>query len=155
MAAMSRKMPRNENKTQPTMADVDAYIAGLANQTRRADAEVLLATMRRITGEPGVLWGSSIVGFGRYHYRTVSRREGDWPMVGFSPRSAQLVVYIMPGFKPYQDLLVRLGKYKTGSSCLYIRKLEQVDSAVLEELIARSYADMAAKYGGPGLESSS
>lgn len=148
-------MPRNENKTQPTTADVDAYIAGLVDQTRRADAQALLASMRRITGEPGVLWGSSIVGFGRYHYRTVSKREGDWPMVGFAPRSAQSVVYIMPGFKPYQDLTARLGRYKTGSSCLYIRRLEQVDWAVLEELIARSYADMCARYGGSGLDSSS
>ena len=103
--------------------------------------------MRRITGEEPRLWGPSIIGFGEYHYKYESGREGDFMRVGFSPRKANLVLYIMPGFARHDALLDRLGKHKTGKSCLYINKLDDVDRDVLETLIAESWAAMAEKYG--------
>ncbi|MGD2131476.1 MAG: DUF1801 domain-containing protein [Maricaulaceae bacterium] len=138
----------SQNKTAPTAASVSGFINAVENDTRRADAKVLLAMMKRVTGQKPKMWGPSIIGFGEYHYKYDSGREGDFLRTGFSPRKANLVVYVMPGFKAYGPLLKRLGKYKTGSSCLYVNKLADVDLEVLEELIAKGYAHMNEKYPG-------
>jgi hypothetical protein len=131
-----------EPKTRPTDASVPNFIAAVENPSRRADAEAICALMTEATGEPPVLWGPSIVGFGSYRGPT-----GDWPLVGFSPRKANLVLYIMPGFAEREDLLARLGKHKTGSSCLYLNRLVDADPTVLRELIDRSVASVRMKYG--------
>ena len=135
-----------ENKTQPTGASVDAFIDALPDARKQADARWLLAQMSALSGEPAVMWGPTLVGFGRYHYRYESGREGDFFRVGFSPRKASLVVYIMPGFDAYDGLLARLGRHKTGSSCLYITRLDAIDREVLTSLIAASLAAMDARY---------
>lgn len=132
-----------ENKTQPTDADVDEFIASVEHPTRRSDAETLLAMMRDVTGEEPVMWGPSIVGFGEYHYAYESGREGDWFLAGFSPRKSNLVVYIMSGFPRHAELMAQLGKHRTGSSCLYINKLADVDLDVLRELVRRSVEHVA------------
>ena len=133
-------------KTKQNNADVDNYIDSIEHPKRQRDARRLLALMRDITGEAPKMWGSSIVGFGSYHYRYASGREGDWPIVGFAPRKQNLVLYIMPGFAQYDDLLARLGKYRTGKSCLYVNKLDDVDESVLAKLIRDSVAEMKRRY---------
>ena len=107
--------------------------------------------MQSLTGEPAQLWGPSIVGFGSYHYRYASSREGDWFLTGFAPRKRDLVVYLMSGFAGADALLARLGPHRTGKSCLYIRRLEQIDFAVLEALVAGSIATLRRRHGGGGL----
>lgn len=139
-------MAKAQNKTQPTTVSPDDYIAGIDHPVRREDAEVLLDLMRRITGWDARMWGPSIVGFGQYHYTYESGREGDFMRTGFSARKANLVVYILPGYTDFSEILTRLGKHKLGKSCLYINKLADVDLAVLEELIRAGLADMAEKY---------
>ena len=136
-----------ENKTRPTAASVSAFIGAVENEKRRRDAKTLLAMMKKITGEKPKMWGPSIIGFGEYHYQYESGREGDMLNVGFSPRKANLVCYIMPGYGAFDDVMARLGKHKTGKACLYINKLDDVDLATLEELIRRSYIQMKEKYG--------
>ena len=123
------------------------FLKGVEPDRRRKDAKAVLELIKRVTGEKAVMWGPSIVGFGEYHYRYDSGREGDFLMVGFSPRKANLVLYIMPGFSGYDALMAKLGKHKTGKSCLYINTLDDVDLGVLEELVSTSYAAMRAKYG--------
>jgi hypothetical protein len=100
--------------------------------------------MQEVTGETPTMWGDTIVGFGSYHYKYASGREADWMLTGFSPRKQNLTVYIMAGFAQYNDLLARLGKHSTGSSCLYIKKLQDIDLAVLHELVSQSVAHMKA-----------
>lgn len=134
------------NKTKPTDASVDAYIAQVTPQRRQDDSLVLLDMMRRVTGEAPVMWGESIVGFGEYHYTYKSGRSGDWPRTGFAPRKASMSVYIMPGFDGCRDLLGRLGKHKTSVSCLYINKLADVDMTVLEEVVRFGWQEMARTY---------
>ncbi len=136
----------SQNKTRPTGAAVDDYLDAVENETRREDAKAVKALMERVTGEPAVMWGSSIVGFGEYHYKYESGREGDFMLVGFAPRKANLVLYIIAGFSAYDALLKKLGKHKTGKSCLYVNKLADLDMEVLEELVARSVAHMREKY---------
>jgi hypothetical protein len=136
----------SENKTKPTDDDVEAFLAGVEPPRRREDSLAVLELMKRVTGWEPRMWGPSIVGFGQYHYRYDSGREGDSLRVGFSPRKASLVLYIMPGFGRYEDLMSRLGKHKTGKSCLYVNKLADVDLAVLEQLVVASLEHMAAKY---------
>ncbi len=132
-----------ENKTQKTGASVDEFMASVSNRQRREDGLVLLDMMKDVTGLEPEMWGPSIIGFGEYHYRYESGREGDMPLVGFSPRSKSLSLYLTPGFEEYHnDLLSRLGKHSTGVSCLYINKLADVDRDVLRELIAKSYRFM-------------
>ena len=133
-----------ENKTVPTDADVMAFLNSVANERRRQDSLVVLELMRELTGEEPQMWGSSIVGFGSYHYKYASGREGDAALTGFSPRKQALTIYIMAGFEQYEELLAKLGKHTTGVSCLYIKRLEDIDMAVLRELIAKSYAHMKA-----------
>lgn len=133
-----------ELKTQPNGGDVHAYLNQVPDERKRADSFTLLALMEEVTGEPPVMWGDSIVGFGQYHYKYASGREGDWFLTGFAPRKQALTVYIMAGFDEYDSLMAKLGKHSTGSSCLYIKRLEQVDLDVLRELVTRSVAHMRA-----------
>ena len=137
----------SELKTRQNDGDVDAYLDSVENPRRRDDALRVLTLMREITGEVPRMWGSSIVGFGSYHYTYASGREGDWPVVGFAPRKQNLVLYIMPAFAGYEALLARLGKHRTGKSCLYVNKLDDIDPDVLEELVRESVADMKRLYG--------
>lgn len=136
----------SQNKTQPTDVDVDAFIATVDNPTRRRDAETLLELMRRVTGWEPQMWGPSIVGFGRYHYRYDSGREGDFLVTGFSPRKSSLVLYVMPGYDKAGDDLAALGKHKLGSSCLYVNKLADVDLGVLERIVADGVEKMRRSY---------
>ena len=127
-----------ETKTRPTEVSVDAFLDGVAHPVRRADGKAVRVMMERVTGEPAVMWGPSIVGFGSYHYRYASGHEGDMCRVGFSPRSANLVLYV-GGFPDYEALLAKLGKHKRSKACLYVNKLADVDPAVLEEISRRTY----------------
>lgn len=132
----------SENKTRPTDQDVIRFLSSVEHKTRRQDGLALLEMMEEITGEEPVLWGSSIVGFGSYHYKYESGREGDMPLIGFSPRKQSLTLYIMPGFDEYEDMLEQLGKHKIGKACLYVNKLADVDEEVLRDLIRHSYEHM-------------
>ena len=123
------------NKTKPTTVDPAAYIASIEHDTRREDALTLLELMGRLSGFEAKMWGPTMVGFGRYHYKYDTGREGDWFMVGFSPRKANQVIYLMPGYENFDDELARLGKHKIGKSCLYINKLADVDLAGVEEMV--------------------
>ncbi|MEM6351628.1 MAG: DUF1801 domain-containing protein [Cyanobacteria bacterium P01_D01_bin.14] len=134
-------------KTQENDASVDDFIASVENEARRQDCLKLLSMMKRITKKPAKMWGTSIVGFGSYHYTYKSGRSGDWFVTGCSPRKRDLTVYIMPGFEKYAALMETLGKYKAGKSCLYIKRLSDVDLDALEALIARSVMDMQEMYG--------
>lgn len=135
-----------ENKTKPTSASVSEFVRAIDDPRMRADARKVAAMMRRATGKRAKMWGSSIVGYGTYHYRYDSGREGDFMLTGYSPRKQALTVYILAGFKRFEPLMKKLGKYKTGKSCLYIRQLADVDEAVLEQLIAESVRYMRANY---------
>lgn len=125
-------------KTVPTSSDPAAFIAAIPDPSRRADAERLVAIMSAITGEPPVMWGPSIVGFGKYRYQGRSGRSGDWMLTAFSPRKANFSLYLNAGFDQFADLLAKLGKHKTGSGCLYINRLSDVDETILRELISAS-----------------
>jgi len=131
-----------ENKTKPTKLSVSAFIETVADQTRRADAKALVKLMQTATGEKPKMWGPSIIGFGSYHYKHDSGREGDMPLVGFSPRKAATVLYNMTGFTGSESLRAKLGKHATGKGCLYIKKLAEVNQKVLETLIVRSVGDI-------------
>lgn len=133
-------------KTAPTNADVRTFLDALENDRRRQDCETLLRMMKRITRTNPVMWGPSIVGFGTYHYRYASGREGDWFLTGFSPRKQALTVYVMAGFKHYATLMKKLGRHSTGSSCLYLKRLDDVDLDVLEELIRESVQHVKRAY---------
>ena len=134
-------------KTVKNDASVDKFIDGVADEKRREDARKVLELMKRVTGEEPKMWGPSIVGFGTYQYKYASGRGGDWMRTGFSPRKQNLTVYIMDGFDKYEDLMAKLGKYKTGKSCLYINKLEDIDFKVLERLVKESMKHFNKKYG--------
>lgn len=140
-------MAKNENKTTENDASVDDFLNSIQDEKKRADSFEVKAMMERITGFPAKMWGNAIVGFDTFHYKYESGREGDMLKVGFSPRSTALTLYIIAGFKRYDELMQKLGKYKTGKSCLYIKKLEDVDKKVLEMLIEESYQYMTEKYG--------
>ena len=135
-----------DNKTQATKLSVAAYIEAIADVTKRADAKALVKLMQSATGEKPKLWGPSIIGFGSYHYKYDSGREGDMPLVGFSPRKAATVLYLMLGTGNYAAQLAKLGKHTTGKGCLYIKKVADVDQKVLADLIAKCVAGMRAKY---------
>ena len=135
-----------ENKTRPGGASVTAFMASISDRGMRGDAKKVAAMMRRATGKRARMWGASIVGFGSYHYRYASGREGDAMITGFSPRKRALTVYIMPGFSHFGTLMSKLGSYSTGKSCLYIRRLADVDETVLEQLIEESVKYMRAHY---------
>ena len=127
-----------ELKTQKTDASVQAFLDAVEHPTRREDSYAILEMMREITGAEPAMWGPSIVGFDAYHYKYASGREGEWPVVGFSPRKRNLTLYLMDGFDGCDALLSKLGKYKTGKACLYINKLADVDRETLRELVRQS-----------------
>lgn len=133
-----------ELKTKPTDASVRAFIDGVADDRRRQDCLTLVDILREATGAEPTMWGQSIVGLGHYHYKYASGREGDWFLVGFSPRKQDLALYIMAGLSRYPSLMAKLGRHKTGKSCLYVRRLADVDLDVLRELVRESVADMTA-----------
>ncbi len=133
-------------KTAPTKASVTAFLKAIPDDQRRAECQALVKLMKRVTRAQPTMWGPSIVGFGRYHYRYASGREGDWFLSGFSPRKQALTIYIMAGFAPFPGLMRKLGRYKTGSGCLYLRQLEDVDLGVLEELIEGSVRHLRKTY---------
>lgn len=133
-------------KTTPTDASVDAYIDAVEDAQKREDCRTVAAMMAEATGAPARMWGSSIVGFGSYHYRYESGREGDFMETGFAARKRALTLYVMAGFSEYGDLLAKLGKHKTGKSCLYISRLADVDQDVLREMVERSVAWIRARY---------
>lgn len=128
----------SDSKTAPTQASVKEFIEGIADEQKRADSKDLLKIMREITGKRPKMWGPSIVGFGKYHYKYESGREGDWFLAGFSPRKQALTLYIMSGFPKHAELMKKLGTYTTGKSCLYIKKLEDVHIPTLKQLVRRS-----------------
>ena len=134
----------SEPKTRPTKASVSEFLAQLGDE-RRADCEAVVRMMEAATGEGAEMWGASIVGFGRYAYSGSTKKVMEWPIVGFSPRKSDLTLYIMPGFEGHAELMAKLGKYKTGKSCLYLKKLSDVDAGVLQRLIDGSVQAMDAQ----------
>ena len=136
----------SELRTKQNDADVEAFLGAVGNDRRREDSFTVLELMKRITGEEPRMWGAAIVGFGSYRYRYASGRTGEWPRIGFSPRKQSLTVYVMPGFSRYDELLSRLGKHRTGKSCLYINKLADIDMGVLEDLMGSALDAMREKY---------
>jgi hypothetical protein len=135
-----------ELKTRPTQANVTAFINAIDDPQRKKDVRKVAAMMRKATGKRARMWGSSIVGYGRYRYSNTAGKDFEWMLTGFSPRKQALTVYIMCGFTPFDSLMKRLGKYKTGKSCLYIKRLEDVDENVLETLIQKSVNTMRKRY---------
>ena len=127
-----------ELKTRPNDKNVIEFLNNVENTRRREDSFEILKLMKEVTPEEPVMWGDSIVGFGTYHYKYASGREADWLQIGFSPRKQSLTVYIMDGFEKYQELLEKLGKHKTGKSCLYINKLDDINIPILKELMVES-----------------
>lgn len=127
-----------EQKTKPTAQSVEAFLNKTADDKTRPDCDVLIKIMKKATRKEPAMWGPSIVGFGSYHYKYESGREGDAPLVGFSPRKGNISVYVMPGFEEYEALMKKLGKYKAGKACIYIKKLDDIDVKILQELIQKS-----------------
>lgn len=136
-----------ENKTQPTAVAPADFIASIEHPVRRADAETLCAMMERLSGWPPAMWGPTIVGFGRYRYRYESGREGEILVIGFSPRKPSLVLYLSPSLEHFADHRTRLGKHTTGVSCIYVKRLSDIDLGVLEEMIQSSLAYMRRTHG--------
>ncbi len=136
----------SELKTKVSDSDVEVFLNSVESSRRREDAYTILNMMEKLTKAPAKMWGSSIVGFGSYHYVYASGREGDWMRIGFSPRKNALTLYIMSGFSNYDELMGQLGKYKTGKSCLYINKLQDIDLKVLEKLMKASLKYMKKTY---------
>lgn len=135
-----------ENKTKPTKVSVAAFIGTVEDETRRADARALVRLMQAVSGERPKMWGPSIVGFGSCHYVYESGREGDMPLVGFSPRKAATVLYVATGFRGSESLFPRLGTHRKSVSCLYVKRLADLDHEVLEKILVKSVAAMRAKY---------
>ena len=135
-----------QNKTQPTSQAVTDFLQSVDHPVRRADGIALDQMFRQITGWQPQMWGPSIIGYGQYHYTYDSGREGDFLATGFSPRKANLSVYIMPGYTDFSAILARLGKHKIGKSCLYINKLSDIDMDVLAELVRAGLDDLAQKW---------
>ncbi len=135
-----------ENKTKSNKASVTEFLNGIEDQQKRADCRAIAKMMRDATGKRAKMWGAAIVGYDKYDYTYSSGRSGTFMMTGFSPRAQNISVYIMPGFSKFSKLMKQLGKYKTGKSCLYIKKLEDVDQAVLARLIKESIQEMRRLY---------
>jgi hypothetical protein len=131
-----------ELKTKRNKGDVEAFLNCIQDEKKRQDSFTVLALMKKVAGKQPEMWGDSIIGFGSYHYKYASGRECDWFVTGFSPRKQNLTLYIMPGFDKYDQLLSKLGKHSTGKSCLYIKKIEDVDMDVLKELVKQSVEHM-------------
>ncbi len=143
-------MGKYETKTKPTARTVDDFIESVDDSVRREEARRIDSMMRRVSGEEPRMWGPSMIGYGQYHYRYDSGHEGDAMRIGFSPRKAELVLYVLAGDGERQgeedNLLARLGKHRTGKCCLYVRRLEQIDTDVLEQLASLSWQAMAKRY---------
>ena len=143
-------MANAKNKTVPGELKVSDYIAAIEKEERREDCQAILDMMSLISGHKPKIWGSTlksgIVGFGEYHYKYESGREGDFLRLGFSSRAANISIYIMPGYQDFDDELSRLGKHKMGKACLYIKRLSDVDEVVLKEIIQKGWDIMAANY---------
>ena len=134
-----------EAKTKPTAVSLDEFLVTSVEPERHADCRAIAAMMQRATGEPAVMWGAAIVGFGRYTMKYADGREAPWPVTAFSPRKNDLTIYLMPGTERYAPQLAKLGKHKTAKVCLYIKRLSDVDERVLENIIAESVAAMASQ----------
>ena len=132
-----------ELKTQPSDDSIEAFLNGVADEKKRQDCFTILELMQQVTDTEPRMWGDSIVGFGSYHYKYASGREGDWFLTGFSPRKQNLTLYIMAGFDQYDALLEKLGKFKIGKSCLYIKKIEDIDLPTLKQLVKQSVEHVA------------
>jgi hypothetical protein len=132
-----------ELKTKPSDASVERFLAAIEDEARRADCRALVRIMKEATGSPPRMWGSSIVGFGDYHFKYASGREGDWFLTGFSPRKQDLTLYLMGGFENHRDLMEKLGKFKTGKGCLYLKRLDDAHLPTLKRLILRSVKQIA------------
>ena len=139
-------MARADNKTKPTSVTPRAYISGLDEGRRKREADILLPWFETVTGLKGRMWGPSMIGFGRYHYKYETGREGDFMMTGFAPRKAAMMLYIMPGYRDMSETLARLGPHRIGKSCLYINRLESVDMDVLAEIVTDGVAYMRKNY---------
>lgn len=137
-----------ELKTKQNEQSVTDFLQAVPEERKRKDSFAILELMEEVTGLEPKMWGDSIVGFGNYHYKYATGREGDWFVTGFSPRKQNLTLYIMSGFDEYDDLLKKLGKYKTGKACLYVNKLEDVDVSVMKELIQKSVAHLSGQRSG-------
>jgi hypothetical protein len=133
-------------KTTPNDRSVEAFLDSLGDEKKKQDSYRILELMKQVTGEEAQMWGESIVGFGSYHYKYASRREGDWFLTGFSPRKQAITLYIMAGFEQYDHLMNQLGKYKIGKACLYVKKLEDIDIQALRELVKQSVEHVANTY---------
>ena len=131
-----------ELKTKPNDQSVEDFLNKVPDEKKRQDSFAILELMKQVTGDEPIMWGDSIVGFGTYRYKYASGKEGEWPVTGFSPRKQNLTLYIMSGFDEYDDLLNKLGKHSTGKSCLYIKKMEDIDQYVLREIISKSVDHM-------------
>ena len=136
-----------EAKTKPTPASVPAFLAKVKDPMRRADCDAIVTLMSAVTKAPPVLWGTSIVGFGSYRYTYASGRSGDWPLVGFSPRANQLVLYVMPGCEGYDEMVAALGPAKCGVSCIYVKRLADLDQRALKTLVKASVAHLKKTWG--------
>jgi uncharacterized protein DUF1801 len=136
-----------QNKTKPTGASIEDYIASRANEQQRSDCRELMALLKKITKQPPKMWGPSIVGYGSYRYTYESGRTGEAPLAGFAIRGRELVVYLMAEDDRQKKLLAKLGKHKMTKSCLYFKRLADLDKSVLEQLVARSIADVRRRYG--------
>jgi hypothetical protein len=135
-----------ELKTKPTDTKVEEFLKSISDERLQKESFLLLDLMKSITKSNPKIWGKNIVGFGSYHYKYESKREGDWFVAGFSPRKKNLTIYVMAGFVEYEDLLIKLGKHSIGKSCLYINSLEEIDLRVLKELIKKSIVHIKSKY---------
>ncbi len=139
-------MSKSKNKTQPTDASVENYLAAIEDDDRRRQCQAVCDLMADVTRRPPRLWGTAIVGFGTYHYKYESGREGEFMITGFANRKQSLTLYIMGGFSEYDDLMARLGPHKTGKSCLYVKNLDDIDMKVLRQLVRKSVAYMRKTY---------
>jgi hypothetical protein len=137
-----------QQKTVPTRTSVTAFLNAVSDERRRKDGRTLLKLMREVTGEKPVMWGPSIIGFGKYHYRYASGHEGDCCLTGFSPRKQALSIYVMAGCETFPDLMQKLGKYKTGKCCLYVKSLDDIDLPTLKALIRKSVQHVQQRYPG-------
>jgi len=135
-----------ELKTQRNKASVKAFLDKNTDEATRSDCEALIKLMKSVTKAEPEMWGTSIVGFGSYHYKYASGQEGDWPVSAFSPRKQNLTIYIMGGVERFPELMAKLGKYKTGKSCLYVKRLADIDAKVLKELVTASVKYMKSHY---------
>ena len=135
-----------ELKTKPTDESVHKYLNGIADPVKRADSLTILKMMTEITGQKPKMWGTSIVGFGSYHYKYASGQEADWPLISFSPRKQNLTLYVLCGSAGNDELLQKLGKHSTGKSCLYIKWLDDVDLPTLKKLIKQSYKEATSRH---------